>query len=737
MTAARPLLLAAAAIVLAATLAARAAAPPPDELVTINPSVRFQTMRGWGVTHSFLRNLNFVSQATVDQVIDEAVNDLGLTSLRIGYGLLAEPFNDNGNPQRINWAGFHDANTIDRDVARGLGRFTQLVQANGETPSFLVAKDWEFSAPEWMTDAEFSEHATANLLYFRNQHGIDITFNAIDNEPDFFDPYTPARQQSIIKIMGPMFQANGLSAKIALNEGFDARSTWTYIEALQGDAGVWPHVGLLNWHLYGANDPFRSQIRDFGIARGIPTGMTEYTGAQIDHLMADLTLGGVSYWMRFVMVDFGAAAAGGLGNFFAANTDGTSFLRNHTYYQFRQFMKYVRPGAVRIEATSSHASVRAFAFDRAGTRVVVLVNSSAQAMPLTVQELLPGRYGVSQTVGQSYRELGVQDVGTSMTVTVPGGGVMTIYPVAANQRPTPIDWRATPGFLTLPAASIALTASAEDTERDALTYSWSVKSQPPGANVSLGSPTSPGANATGLSAAGTYEFTVTVRDSAGNAASRNVVVRAYQGNQAPVIAEGHRFYKQEWMFLPETTAIYGPLFISAFDLEGDPVTTSFSVVSQPSGANARFTGTTVSGMTVAGNYTFRFTASDSARTATRDFVRTVVSASDPPDPGAPVGTGRRRPPSVEPIGIARPRGTTSDRGAALPAAAPVQAPPPAVAQPAGLGPLLERIDELIDPDRKGRTWRRIEFIDSDADRTIDVIRIEMTNGDVWIVSGVG
>jgi O-glycosyl hydrolase len=735
MTPARPLLAAAAIILIA--LAPRAAAPPPDELVTINPFVRFQTMRGWGATLSFMRDLNFVSQAAVDQMIDESVNDLGLTFLRIGYGLLAEPFNDNGNPQAINWAGFHDANTIDRDVARGLGRFTQLVQANGETPSFLVAKDWEFSAPEWMTDAEFSEHVTANLLYYRNQHGIDITFNAIDNEPGFFDPYTPSRQQSIIKTMGPMFQANGLSAKIALNEGFDASSTWTYIAALQNDPGVWPHVGLLNWHLYGTNDPFRSQIRDFGLARGIPTGMTEYTGAQIGHLMDDLTLGGVSYWTRYFIADRGAASAGASSNYFAANLDGTSFLRNHAYYQFRQFMRHVRPGAVRIEAASSHPSLRAFAFDKGASRVVVLVNTSGQSIPLTVDGLLPGRYGASQTVGQNYTELGVQDVGTLMHVTVAGGGILTLYPAPTNQRPVPTEWRATPGFLTLPAASIALTASAEDTERDALTYFWSVKSQPPGANVSLGSPTSPGANATGLSAAGTYEFTVTVRDSAGNAASRNVVVRAHPGNQAPVIAEGHRFYKQEWIILPASTATYGPLFISAFDLEGDPVTTSFSVVSQPSGANARFEGVNVSGMTVPGTYTFRFTAGDPSRTVTRDFVRTVVSASDPPDPGAPVGTGRRRPPSVEPIGIARPRRTTSDRGAAPQAAAPVQTPTSAVAQPAGLGPWLERIDELIDPDRKGRTWRRIEFIDSDADRTIDVIRIEMTNGDVWLVSGVG
>ena len=107
------------------------------ETVVINPSVRHQTMRGWGATLSFIRDLNFVSQETVDRIIDESVNDLGLTFLRIGYGLLAEPYNDNGNANSINWAGFYDKNTIDRDISRGLGRFAALVRANGETPTYL------------------------------------------------------------------------------------------------------------------------------------------------------------------------------------------------------------------------------------------------------------------------------------------------------------------------------------------------------------------------------------------------------------------------------------------------------------------------------------------------------------------------------------------------------------------------------------------------------------------------
>ena len=125
MTHMRKLLAAAAALCLSGALGFYPlGAAVPAETVTLNPSVRHQTMRGWGGTFSFLRSLNYMSQPTLDQIVDESVDDLGLTFLRILYGMLQEPFNDNGNPRSINFAGFHDAETIDRDVARGMGPST-------------------------------------------------------------------------------------------------------------------------------------------------------------------------------------------------------------------------------------------------------------------------------------------------------------------------------------------------------------------------------------------------------------------------------------------------------------------------------------------------------------------------------------------------------------------------------------------------------------------------------------
>ena len=602
-------------------------------VVTVDPSRTYQTIRGWGADMSFIRDLNYVSQPTLDQIIEEAVNDLGLTFLRLGFGYLYEPFNDNADPRNINWSAFLDKRSIDLEAARGLLAFKQKVEANGGTPVFLLNKDWEDTAPSWMTHAEFAENVAATILYYRNQHGIDVAYTSIDNEPQRFDPYTPAVQQAMIKVMGPALESFGLATKIALAEGIDAKSTWDYVSFMQNDASVWSYIGLLNWHLYGTNDPFRSQLRDFGRARGIPTAQTEYP-ARINDLVDDLVLGGVSYWTRYHIADRGAgAASSSVGSYFATDFDATSFLRNAEYWRFRQFMRYVRPGAVRIDATSTSSSVRPFAFDRSGTRVVVLINDSSSNVSVTVQGLTPGSYGSSQAVGQTFRELGVQTLGPSlaMNLAIPASGILTIYPYqGTNQAPILTDWKATPSFVTLPSTSVSLSASAQDIEVNPLSYAWFVKRRPAGADVTLTSPSNAVTTASGLTVAGEYVFTVEVRDSAGASASRDIALAVYAGNQPPIIAEGNRYFKDGWIVLPQSTSVYGPGFISALDLEGDPVSTSFTVVSQPAGANATFSGQNVSGMTVAGTYTFRFTASDATHTVTRDFNQIVASASQPP-----------------------------------------------------------------------------------------------------------
>jgi hypothetical protein len=181
------------------------------------------------------------------------------------------------------------------------------------------------------------------------------------------------------------------------------------------------------------------------------------------------------------------------------------------------------------------------------------------------------------------------------------------------------------------------------------------------------------------------------------------------------------------------------------------VTTSFSVVSQPAGANATFNGSTVSGLTVAGNYTFRFTASDPTHTVFRDFVRTVVGSSPPPTEAGPPplpGTGsRRRPPDTEASGRAVPRradGASSD-GPIRPNSVKRPAPSGEVQRvfwdlsgslrpgDGSIEQLLVHLESIENLTPATDRWQTIEVLDQDGDDEIDAIVILFRDERVWVI----
>jgi len=132
------------------------------------------------------------------------------------------------------------------------------------------------------------------------------------NEPGNQNSFYAPVLARMIKALGPRMQAAGLSTKIVYPECEYAAASWNFIQTVQADAEMWPYVGLLSYHLYGDNTP-RPQIRDFGLARGLPTAQTEFMWLDINYLYDDLTLGGVSEWNIF-----------GIGQCFSINRDGTS-----------------------------------------------------------------------------------------------------------------------------------------------------------------------------------------------------------------------------------------------------------------------------------------------------------------------------------------------------------------------------------------------------------------------------
>ena len=590
----------------------------PAVTVTLDPSVEYQTVLGWGASSW---SPPWTTAELREEVIREAVNDLGLTRLRLegpsgnrSNDRRWEWLNDNGDPENIDWTAFNTAR-LDERTAETVTPFKEQVEANGESFNCYVSPSLfdggsSGESPPWLlhNPGEYAEFAAAFLLHLKNNHGIEADYYCILNEAGNNNPFTASVVGRMIKALGPRLEALGLRTKIQFPECVNANTSWNYIQALRDDPQVWRYVGSVSYHLYGSNDA-RPSIRDFALSRGLPTGQTEYMGLTMDHLYDDFILGGVSYWEIY-----------GIGSQFESNYSRLG--RTGKYWSFRQVMHYVRPGAVRIRATSDDAGLRVLAFVKDERMTVVLINGSG-ARTVNVQNLPGGDYGVSQSVNdQPYRELGLRTVTgkSGLTISVPSNAALTVYPhPGTNQPPSFTDWKATPEYLTLPATSITLSASATDPELDPLSYAYSVKSRPPGANPVLSTPNAASTAATGLSLEGQYVFTITASDGS-STISRDVRLTVFPQNQPPVPVDVHNRIP----VLPTLPTSATQLRGGGWDLEGDPLTYLWSVVSQPPRAkatlaNATTTNCAASNMTVPGDYVFRCEVSDPTHAVAEDL----------------------------------------------------------------------------------------------------------------------
>ena len=652
-------------VAIAAVGAALRISPADAAQVTLDPATRHQTILGWGAVSPYQSVPLDVPVAQRDLVVDIAVNELGLTRLLYGppggngsgeHDKHWEWFNDDDDPEHIVWSAFNTARVNER-VTQWILPIKQAVEKRGDQFSFWVCPAFPNTgsmgeAPTWLLQSpgEFSEYLLAFLLWLKNTHGLTADGAAIMNEPANQNSFYAPVLARIIKALGPRLLAEGLPTKIVFPNCEYADQSWNFIQAVQNDAEIWPYVGMLAYHLYGTNTA-RPQIRDFGLARGLPTAMTEFLWLDINYLYDDLTLGGVSEWNIF-----------GMGQCFSINLDGTSITRNNEkHWTFRQVMNYVRPGAVRIEATSDDSGLRTLAFDRNGKTTVVLINGSG-ARTVAVGPLPAGTYGTCRTRTGSgpYEETGTQTLASTgtLSLTVPADYVATIYPhPGVNQPPVMTGWNASPSFLTLPASSVNLSAAATDPELNAVTWAWQVALKPASASVMLSTPGAAATQATGMGVAGEYVFTVTASD-ATTSTRRDVRVIVHATNEPPSAYDVHNRIPVI-LTLPNTTT---NLRAALQDLEGDTLTKRWRIASQPVGANADITspgrtGTEVTNMTVPGNYVFELTTSD----ATHSVVTSLTVPVYPVNNNAPVITNALATPArVEARHSATLSATTSD-----------------------------------------------------------------------------
>jgi PKD repeat protein len=316
----------------------------------------------------------------------------------------------------------------------------------------------------------------------------------------------------------------------------------------------------------------------------------------------------------------------------------SSLTRSQHFWLFRQFMPYVRPGAVRVGAVSGDSTVRPLSFIKNGEVTVLLINTltASSNQTVTLSGLPNGQYGVCQSISEALpTELGVQMVTNGqLSLSLLKNAFTTVYPHnSGNLEPVVLQWQTSDSYLKLGiSSSTTLSVDAMDPELDTLSYQWSAVTNPPGASIVFATPTNKSCAVSGLTAEGEYVFAVTVSD-ATHSKTREVIIKVLNGNQLPIMSDVHQRVPIRIIQPVSSTTLRG----NASDVEGAPITLLWSVVSQPAGAAAVLTASNsssciVTGLTALGEYTFRITASDGTDTSFEDLSFSVY----PQDVNPPV-----------------------------------------------------------------------------------------------------
>lgn len=601
--------------------------------VSIDTTATYQPILGWGIP-LFIERQDRIGELVQDKMLDLFVNHMGCNAYRWEiYRRDWEDYqNDNENPDSIDW-NFFKTDFCDKRAEQVGLPMKKMVEARGEkfityASSSYFMEGHDGTVPEWIlqSPAELTEWLMAHLIYMKKKYGIDVDQICVVNEPDNHSRFTATNVGNAIKYLGPKLKKAGLKTTIMFPEHAMVSGALDYIEQWKDDPEVMDYISVFGYHLYFDTAYLtaeKKEILRIANQKNIPTAQTEFMGANFGILYDDLTSGGCSYWYIYLDRDY-----------LSFNSSRTSLELKQNYWDIRQVIKYVKQGSFRTGALTDNSNdSKVLAFKKNGQVVAVCTNSSVdKELNFAVNGLPAGSYAINK--GQ--KEIGIQkaDKSGNISVKLLPGEIATIYPTEGkNQSPLILEWKASPSYFQLPASSTTLSVVASDQENDALTYKWSVKKQPQGASVEFENGNAPTTVVKGMNVPGVYAYEVTVSDKVNTVTQELVSVKVVDKNQPPVIWDLHNRHP---VYVGLPGSINTTLTCVAYDPEDDPVKLSWTVKSQPVGADVKLSGINTnscgaSNMAVAGDYIFQIIADDGINKTIKDLQVTVHQANHAPE----------------------------------------------------------------------------------------------------------
>ena len=454
-------------------------------LISLNPMVKYQTMIGWEATaqagqigcdtSDFIQGNPVMCPAfkNIRNVLfDALVNDLGVNRLRIElYPGIENPtdyflqhlsgqiseydwvhvygeqiINDNNDPNAINFAGFHFS-FLDHQIDTVVLPIKQRLEARGEMLFFNACyvdfnqnnSDYHhYNYPQ-----EYAEFVLATYQHMQSKYGFVPNSWEIELEPDNTN-FDGTKMGQAIQATAALLEAHGFTPRFVVPSTTNMDNALPYFNAIKsviGEASVSRYVMELSYHRYAGGSSLKS-IGDTALSYGIGGAMLEWIGASYTELHADITSGNNSSWAQYTIANpyYWASDDGGGAYYLVddSNPDAPTLIMGSRTEFLRQYFKFVRRGAVRIDATSDNYGYNPLAFINTDNKFVVIVKADKEG-DIGIQGLPVGFYGIKYTTNSQYDfDLPDQYIqnGQNLYTSIPEHGVITIYG-KSNSIPTP------------------------------------------------------------------------------------------------------------------------------------------------------------------------------------------------------------------------------------------------------------------------------------------------------------
>jgi glucuronoarabinoxylan endo-1,4-beta-xylanase len=439
----------------AVALVGMAATMAAATTVTLNPALTYQTIEGWGTMVK--RDVGIGDSVDLRDAAYRAYlhDSLGVNVLRMWNPPAFEDVNDNGDPASLNRSGFN-YNGNQYGSMRWICYVINQMKSYNDM-KFIISV---LSPPAWMKDnnseqngghvleamrPELAEYLVAMYRTIKDSTGVDLYGISLQNEPEFAEwysscVYTGAEYIATLKVVGARFAQEGINVKF--HGADDMVGTPNYTRAIINDTGAVKYMNAFSVHGYldGVSPAPASMVAQawsaiYGraSAKGLRTWMTEVSGWPQDSALTPalqigtaIKSGNASMWLYLAPND---CSVSGL----LCNRQATGISSAH-----RQFYRWVKPGAVRIDAayTDSHLLISVFRHVANKTLTIVAVNDTTVAIPLTLQGgSLPATMRKYSTHSPAPVKLCHDDgdVSTNAAVTIDAQNVVTLY--GANYDP--------------------------------------------------------------------------------------------------------------------------------------------------------------------------------------------------------------------------------------------------------------------------------------------------------------